>query len=78
MKIKVYTTAICPYCVTLKEFLKSKNIEFEEIDVSQNKKAVEQIFEKTGQLGVPVLEIDGQFVIGFDKEKICKILDIKE
>ena len=77
MKIKVYTTAICPYCVTLKEFLKSKNIEFEEIDVSQIKKAVEQIFEKTGQLGVPVVEIDGQFVIGFDKEKICKILDIK-
>ena len=75
-KVKVYTTPICPYCVALKEFLKENKIEFEEIDVSQDEMAAKEMIEKTGQTGVPVLEVDGEFVVGFDKEKIKKLLNL--
>ena len=77
-KVKVYSTPSCPYCFTLKEFLKEHNIKFEDIDVSQNKAELDEMIEKSGQMGVPVVNIDGQIVIGFDKEKIVKLLDIKE
>lgn len=76
--IKVYSTPSCPYCFTLKEFLKEHNIEFEDIDVSRDKKALEEMVKKSGQLGVPVVDIDGQIVIGFDRGKISKLLRIKE
>ncbi len=78
MVVKLFTTPACVYCFTLKEFLKEKNIEFEEIDVSKDEKLKEEIIEKSGQMGVPVLEIDGQMVAGFDKKKICELLKIKE
>ena len=76
--IKIYSTPSCPYCFTLKEFLKQNNIEFEDIDVSKDEKALKEMVEKSGQMGVPVVEIDGQIVVGFDKEKISKILNIRE
>lgn len=76
--IKIFSTSVCPYCVTLKEFLKEHNIEFEDINVSEDKKALEEMVKKTGQFGVPVIEIDGQIIVGFDKEKISKLLNIKE
>ena len=76
--VKVYTTPACPYCFTLMEFLKEHNIKFEEIDVSKDKKAREEMIKKSGKLEAPILEIDGQIVVGFDKKKICKILNIKE
>lgn len=76
--IKVYSTPTCPYCVTLKEFLKEHNIEFEDIDVSQDDKARDEMIKKSGQMGVPVVEINGEIVIGFDKEKISQLLKITE
>jgi glutaredoxin-like YruB-family protein len=76
--VKVYSTNSCPYCITLKSFLKKHNIDFEDIDVSKDEKALEEMVKKTGQMGVPVVEIDGEIIIGFDKEKISKILKIKE
>jgi glutaredoxin-like YruB-family protein len=76
MTVRVFSTPTCPYCVTLKEFLKSKNIAFEDIDVAADEKAREEMIEKTGQLGVPVIEIDGQLVVGFNKEKISQLLKI--
>ncbi len=75
-KIRVFSTPVCPYCYTLKEFLKEHNIEFEDIDVSKNEVVLKEMVEKSGQMGVPVIEIDGQFVVGFDKEKICKLLNL--
>ncbi|MFN3550649.1 MAG: glutaredoxin family protein [Endomicrobiia bacterium] len=74
--IKIYTTPTCPYCQMLKSFLKSKNIEFEEIDVLKNPQKAKEIFEKTNQMGVPVVDIDGKIIIGFDKEAISKELGI--
>ena len=76
--VKVFSTVSCPYCITLKEFLKEKGVQFEEIDVSEDEKAQEEMIEKSGQMGVPVIEIDDQIVVGFDKEKICKLLNIKD
>ena len=78
MIIKVYSTPTCPYCVTLKEFLKQKGFQFEDIDVSQNQSAVDEMVKKTGQFGVPVVDIDGQFIVGFDRERIVQLLNIKE
>ncbi len=76
--IKVFSTPFCIYCVSLKQFLKEHNIEFEEIDVSKDKVAQEEMIKKSGQMGVPVIEIDGEIIVGFDKNKIVELLDIKE
>jgi glutaredoxin 3 len=75
-KVKVYSTPTCVYCITVKSFLKEKNIDFEEVDVSQDKEAADQMIEKTGQMGVPVIEINDEVIIGFDKEKIIKALNL--
>ena len=76
-KVKIYSTLTCPYCTTLKEFLKERGVEFEEIDVSQDEKAMKEMVEKTGQMGVPVMDIDGEIVIGFDRGKIIKLLKLE-
>ena len=77
-KVRLFTSPSCPFCYSLKDFLKEKGIEFEEIDVSQDEKAKEEMIKKTGRLEAPIIEIDGQIVVGFDKEKICKLLNINE
>jgi len=77
-KIRIFSTPTCPYCVTLKEFLKEKGFQFEDIDVSQDEKALEEMVKQTEQFGVPVVDINGQWIVGFDREKICQLLNIKE
>jgi len=62
----------------LKEFFKEHNVEFEEIDISKDEKARNEMIKKSGRLEAPIVEIDGQIVVGFDKEKIVKLLKIKE
>ena len=62
MKVKVYSTQACPYCHMAKDFLKQNNIEFEDIDVSRDQKAAQEMIEKSGQMGVPVIEIDEKTV----------------
>lgn len=76
--VKVFTTPVCPYCYTLKEFLKEKGIEFQDIDISKDEKAMEELIQKTGKMEVPILEIEGELVIGFDKTKIVNLLGIKK
>ena len=76
--VKLFISPACPYCYTLKEFLKEHNIKFEELDVSQDEKAREEMIKKSGKMEAPIIEIDGQIVVGFDKEKIIKLLKIKE
>jgi len=75
--IKIYSTSNCPYCVTLKEFLKEKGFEFEDVDVSQNEQLLQEMIDKSHQYGVPVIDVDGQIVVGFDKEKISQLLNIQ-
>ena len=78
MKIRLFTTPICPYCFSLKRFLQEKNVEFEEVDVSANEVAMEEMIDETKQTTIPVLDIDGEFVVGFDRKKICELLNIKD
>lgn len=75
--VKLFTTPTCPYCFTLKEFLRENKIEFEEIDVAKDEKGREEMIQKSSQMGVPVLDINGEIVVGFDKEKISQLLKLK-
>lgn len=70
MAIKLYSTPTCPYCTMLREFLKRNNIEFEEIDVASNREAAVEMIAKTGQIGVPVIDIDGTIIIGYNEVAI--------
>lgn len=75
--IKVYSTPTCVYCRALKTFLQERGLEFEEINVVGNPEALKEMVQKSGQMGVPVTEIDGKIVVGFDREKIVKLLNLQ-
>ena len=76
--VKVYSTPSCPWCVKAKSFLKEHNVEFEDIDVSADHEAAHEMMDKSGQMGVPVLDINGTIVVGFDAERIKSLLGIKD
>jgi glutaredoxin 3 len=75
-KITIYTTPTCVFCKMAKKFFKEHNLSFEEKDVSSDLQAQEEMIAKSNQLGVPVIDIDGQIVIGFDQEKLSHLLKI--
>jgi glutaredoxin 3 len=75
--VRVFSTPVCPYCETLKEYFKEKNIVFDDIDVSKDEKAMNEMIERSGQMTVPVLDINGKIIVGFDKAEIDKLLEIK-
>lgn len=78
MKIRVFSTPTCPYCVALKMYLQDNHLSFDDIDVSQDLAAQKEMVEKTEQLGVPVVEIEGEWIVGFDKAKIAARLRISD
>ena len=73
-KITVYSTPGCPYCIRLKDYLKQKGLDFTGIDVSADQAELDKMVSISGQMGVPVIDVDGKIVVGFDKEKIEKLL----
>ena len=75
--VKVYSTPTCPWCVIAKNFMREHNIKFKEFDVSSDEKAREDMLKKSGQMGVPVLDINGEIISGFDAEKIKNALKIR-
>lgn len=75
--VTVYTSPTCSWCTTLKRHLKQHRVYFNEIDISKDQNAAEDLVRKSGQRGVPQTEIDGQIVVGFDKAKLNQLLDIK-
>jgi len=75
--IKIYSTPSCPYCHTLMAFLDERKIQYQHIDVSEDEKTKEEIIQKSGQMGLPIIDIDGEIIVGFDREKISKLLNIK-
>ena len=75
-KVTVYSTPTCPFCIRAKQFLKENNIQFQDIDVSSDQAKAQVMIERSGQMGVPVLDIDGTIVVGFDKDKIKEALKI--
>ncbi|NQU74664.1 MAG: glutathione S-transferase N-terminal domain-containing protein [Candidatus Omnitrophica bacterium] len=74
--VTVYSTATCPYCKMVKDFLRQNNIAFVEVDVAQDQRAAQEMVNKSGQMGVPQLEIDGQIIVGFDRVAIKKALNL--
>ena len=76
--IRVFSSPFCVYCATLKQFLKEHNIEFEDIDVLQDKEGAQEMIEKTQQMSIPVIEINGEFILGFNKKRISELLGIKD
>lgn len=77
MKVVVYSTPTCPWCDRLKSWLRENKIPFKDIDVSENEKAAQEMIKKSGQMGVPVTDIDGKIVVGFDVNTLKKLLKIK-
>jgi len=73
--VKIYTTTYCPYCKMAKEYFAKKNVAFEEYNVENDEKALEEMVRKSGQMGVPVIEINGTIIIGFDREAIDEALE---
>jgi glutaredoxin-like YruB-family protein len=74
--VKVYSTPTCPYCIRVKQFLKESAVNFKDIDVSSDQDAAQEMIKRSGQMGVPVVDIDGELIVGFDKEKIKRALGI--
>lgn len=72
--IKIYSTNSCPWCLKAKNYLKSKNIPFKDFNVSEDMEAREEMILKSKQRGVPVLDINGTIIIGFDKNAINRAL----
>ena len=70
MEIKLYMTPTCPWCKRLKEWLKKKKVGYQEIDVVENDREREEMIEKSGQMAVPVIDIDGTIIVGFDEKKL--------
>ncbi|MDP3916850.1 MAG: glutaredoxin domain-containing protein [Nanoarchaeota archaeon] len=76
-KITVYSTPTCPYCHKAKDWLKEHNFSFDDVNVAENQDAARDMIEKSGQRGVPVIDIDGKIIVGFDVDKLKKLLDVK-
>ena len=76
MTITIYSTPTCPFCKQLKEFLGENKVEFTDIDVSADNEKAQEMIKKSGQMGVPVMDVDGDIIVGFDREKISEKLGI--
>lgn len=74
MTVKVYSTPSCPWCTVAKNYLKSRNVPFEDIDVTRDRAAAVEMVQKSGQRGVPVIDIDGRIVVGFDQGTIDSLI----
>ena len=77
MAVIIYSTPACTYCMMAKKYLAANNVEYEEINVAENKKAADEMIEKSGQRGVPVIDINGTIIIGFDVGAIRTALGMK-
>ncbi|HIH10788.1 TPA: NrdH-redoxin [Candidatus Woesearchaeota archaeon] len=73
--VTIYTTPTCPWCIKAKEFLRENKVVFKEVDVTKSEKGRNEMIKKSDQMGVPVLDINGEIIIGFDEEAIEIALD---
>lgn len=75
--IKIYSTPTCVWCRATKDYLSEHEVPFEDVNVAADAKAREYMFARSGQMGVPVIEIGNEVIVGFDEERIASLLDIK-
>ena len=76
-KVIIYSTPYCVYCKAAKEFFQEHDVQYEEKDVAQDEEARERMIQKSGQMGVPVIEVGDEVVVGFDKKRLIALLGIK-
>lgn len=74
--VSIYTTETCGYCKMAKEFFVKHNISYEEYDVGKDLTRRQEMIEKTGQMGVPVITVGGELVVGFNKARLSELLDL--
>lgn len=74
-KIIVYSTPTCPYCVYTKDFFKDNSVVFEDVDVSKDYNRAVEMVQKSGQQGVPVIDIDGRIIVGFQPELFLELIN---
>jgi len=77
MAVQVYSTPSCPWCHKAKEFLKAHKVEFKDINVVEDEKGREEMIDKSGQMGVPVLDVNGEIIVGFNEAKLKELLKIE-
>lgn len=75
-KVTIYTTPTCHYCHAAKEFFKENNVEYSEKNVAEDIEARQEMIEKSGQLGVPVIDVEGDVVVGFNRDALGEMLGI--
>jgi len=75
-KIVIYSTPSCPHCTSAKRYFKELGIPFKNYDVSKDRSAAEKMVKKTGQMGVPVIEIGNQLMVGFNRGRIDRMLGV--
>lgn len=73
--IIIYTTPTCSWCQAVKDYMNQRNLEFAEVDVAADRQQAQEMIQKSGQMGVPVVEIDGETVVGFDRSRIEALLE---
>lgn len=75
--VKMFTTPTCGYCRQAKDFFNDNNVSFSEVDVTKDQVALRDMADRSGQMGVPVIDVDGEIVVGFDRERLAELLEIK-
>jgi len=75
-RVIVFSTPTCTYCNLAKNYFRQKNVKFRDVDVSRDQSAARDMLKRSGQSGVPVIDIGGKVIIGFDRPKIDKLLGI--
>ncbi len=75
-KVTIYTTKTCPWCERAKEFFAEHKVTYEEKDVSNDDAAASEMIQKSGQMAVPVIDIDGKIIVGYDEQALRKLLKI--
>ena len=76
-KISIYSTPTCTYCNMAKDFFKKNKLAYTEYNVASDAAKRSEMIEKSGQMGVPVIDVDGQIVVGFDKSTIANLVGVK-
>jgi len=75
-KVIIYSLPTCPYCRRLKTYLTEKNIEFTDYNVADDNEKAQEMIDKSGQMGVPIIDIEGKIIVGFDQEALERELGL--
>lgn len=78
MTITLYSTPSCPYCKLVKEYLQEQKVAFTEVDVSQDNESIQKMVKLSGQMGVPVIDVNGQIIVGWNKNALEEVIKVQQ